>query len=303
MQCLSQRAKIQAEDIEHWLQHKPAAAPQVQHTPTITQNLLLGVKSWNKWCLLSFPLGLSSKHWGSLTNKCLLNERASMGCEQKVGFPLRKQENKKKKKKKNVQIHRRKSTCWFCNNTELLLFQTPGPAQNPYCSGTGMVNKHISHYKTSKGLIKSLALRHEFHCPRESHFFLYLLQGIYSIVGCFHNACCHTEGCGCPRVHPRFNKIRYFQKWLEWWNIVCLLKLLLIPGWDGLQVLRKPGLGFKMFLVSSRNGLEEKKKREKKKKTIQEWWVNSTKAGTINDSHRGNNYQFAKIFFSFCFFF
>lgn len=32
------------------------------------------------------------------------------------------------------------------------------------------------------------------------------------------------------------------------------LKLLLIPGWDGLQVLRKPGLGFKMFLVSSRNG-------------------------------------------------
>lgn len=33
------------------------------------------------------------------------------------------------------------------------------------------------------------------------------------------------------------------------------LKLLLIPGWDGLQVLRKPGLGFKMFLVSSRNGL------------------------------------------------
>lgn len=33
------------------------------------------------------------------------------------------------------------------------------------------------------------------------------------------------------------------------------LKVRLIPGWDGLQVLRKPGLGFKMVLVRSRNGL------------------------------------------------
>lgn len=32
------------------------------------------------------------------------------------------------------------------------------------------------------------------------------------------------------------------------------LKLLLKPGWDRLQVLRRPGLGFKMVLINCRNG-------------------------------------------------
>lgn len=59
--------------------------------------------------------------------------------------------------------------------------------------------------------------------------------------------------------------IHCYQNGLQWRNMVCLLKVRLIPGWDGLQVLRKPGLGFKMVLVRSRNGLKKKIKRKKKK--------------------------------------
>lgn len=86
---------------------------------------------------------------------------------------------------------------------------------------------------------------------------------------------------GCLRC-PGSSTARFLCNQFEWWNITCLLKLLLIPGWDRLQVLRRPGLGFKMFLINCRNGLE--KKRERKKKTIQERWVNSAETGIINDT-------------------
>ena len=116
-----------------------------------------------------------------LFNHQLLHKK---GSEQKVGFPWRRQE---KINATNAQEKANVLILWQLRSSALSASQ---PCTKPTLFKHRMGNQHISHDKTSKGLITSLTLGHKSHHPMEPRCFLYLLRGT------------HSAGHGCPGDCP-----------------------------------------------------------------------------------------------------